>query len=91
MDKDKIKAQNIDDKELDNVAGGGCWFGAQDVAPDGHDIGCVLGWWDSWDEYYYEKGKCKYCGGKLSKVQSLTSSPTEWKYCTQCGEIHYPR
>ena len=91
MNKDEIKAKKVDDNELDNVAGGGCWFGAKDVAPDGHDIGCILGWYDSWDEYYYEKGTCKVCGGKLSEEKSWASSATTYKWCTQCGEIHYPK
>ena len=67
MDKEKIKEKEYDEKELENVAGGGCWFGAQDVAPDGHDIGCSAGWWSCWNEYYYENGICRYCGGKLTE------------------------
>ena len=32
----------MSDDELENVSGGGCWFGARYVAPDGHDVGCSM-------------------------------------------------
>ncbi len=83
--KDEIKKQAISDDELDNVAGGGCWFGAKDEAPDGHDIGCrtSISWYDSWDEYNYKHNICKYCGGKLGKENDFSSC--SYKLCTQCG------
>lgn len=36
------KKENIllKDEEIEEVSGGGCWFGARFVAPDGHDVGC---------------------------------------------------
>ena len=83
--KDEIKKQAISDDELDNVAGGGCWFGAKGVAPDGHDIGCrtSISWYDSWDEYKYKHDICIYCGGKLGEERTVSSS--SYKVCTQCG------
>ena len=83
--KDEIKKQELNEEELDNVAGGGCWFGAKDVAPDGHDIGCHLScsWYDSWEEYKYKKGICIYCGGKLESERSVSSS--KYKPCSNCG------
>ena len=58
--KEKIINKAIDDNELDDVAGGGCWFGAKAVAPDGHDIGCTFSfsWYESWSEYKYKNGIC---------------------------------
>ena len=60
--KDEIKNQTISDDELEEVAGGGCWFGAKAVAPDGHDSGCHFSstWYESWDEYNYKHDICKY-------------------------------
>lgn len=83
--KDEIKNQTISDDEIEEVAGGGCWFGAKAVAPDGHDIGCHFScsWYDSWDEYNYKHGICKRCGGKLGEEQSVSSS--HYKVCTECG------
>ena len=83
--KDEIKNQTISDDELEEVAGGGCWFGAKAEAPDGHDIGCRLScsWYDSWDEYKYRHNICKWCGGKLGKEHVFSSCT--YKVCTQCG------
>ena len=83
--KDEIKNQAISDDELKEVAGGGCWFGAKDVAPDGHDIGCrfTSTWYDSWDEYNYKHDICKYCGGKLGKEDVFSYG--RYKVCTECG------
>ena len=43
--KDEILKKDIADDELEKVAGGGCWFGARFVAPDGHDVGCEVAWY----------------------------------------------
>ena len=83
--KDDIKNQALSEDELGEVSGGGCWFGAKDVAPDGHDIGCTFAfsWYENWDEYKYRKGICPQCGGKLSEEKYVSSS--SWKNCLDCG------
>ena len=83
--KDEIKNQAISEDELEEVAGGGCWFGAKAVAPDGHDIGCRLScsWYENWDEYNYRHDICKWCGGELGKEQVFSSCT--YKVCKQCG------
>ena len=45
--KDKVLKQEMSDKELEGVAGGGCWFGARFEAPDGHDVGCSMLFYDN--------------------------------------------
>lgn len=34
------KKDILNEETLEDVGGGGCWFGARFVAPDGHDVGC---------------------------------------------------
>ena len=84
--KDEIKNQAISEDELEEVAGGGCWFGAKAVAPNGHDIGCHFShsWYESWDEYKYDVGICKYCGGELKSAQHYSSKEIKW--CKDCGK-----
>ena len=83
--KDEIKNQAFSDDELKEVAGGGCWFGAKAVAPDGHDIGCTFGfsWYTSWNEYNYKHDICIRCGGKLGEEQVVAYR--YYKVCTECG------
>lgn len=41
MDKKEI----LKEEALEEVSGGGCWFNARFVAPDGHDVGCTVSWY----------------------------------------------
>ena len=37
---EKDKKDLLSEESLEDVGGGGCWFDARFVAPDGHDVGC---------------------------------------------------
>ncbi len=83
--KEEIKKQAINEEELENVAGGGCWFGAKDVAPDGHDVGCTFAfsWYESMDEYNFKHDICPLCAGKLGPTKYVGTQ--KYKICEGCG------
>ena len=48
------EAVELTKDDLDEVAGGIFWFG--DDAPDGHEIGCWVYWYDTIEDYYFMNG-----------------------------------
>ena len=83
--KEEIKKQATNKEELENVAGGGCWFNAKDVAPDGHDIKCSFSfsWYESLAEYYLKQDICPGCGGKFGQTKYVGTQ--KYKVCENCG------
>ncbi len=47
--KELASSRELDDEELEKVSGGALWFG--DDAPDGHEVGCWVTYYGSWDDY----------------------------------------
>ena len=72
---------DIDDDEMDAVAGGWSFPWIDGTATDGEDIGC---WWTyhvSMNSASYSLGICQYC-----KV-SLTVISENQKQCPQCNRV----
>ncbi|MBR6331900.1 MAG: hypothetical protein IKR78_02075 [Dehalococcoidales bacterium] len=81
--KDKVMKNNLSDDNLEKVSGGMLWFGED--APDGHEIGCLVAWYEDWDEYYFDNNICKYCKGELNPKVYHLNGTIEYKKCTKCG------
>ena len=81
--KDNVLKSDVSDEDLEKVSGGALWFGED--APDGHEIGCLMAWYDDWDEYYFKNNICKRCKGKLDPHVYHLNGTIEYKVCTVCG------
>lgn len=80
---DNLKKGELNDEELDNISGGAFWLGPN--APDGHEVGCWLLYYASWDNYFRDpNAKCGYCGQR--KLERPEKRKTDhWnKVSTQC-------
>ena len=90
VSQDKALSQD----ELDTVSGGAFWFGED--APDGHEIGCFMAWYDDWDEFdsTHSSTYCKGSHGRkhefgepftLVQGYGIFRVETVYKQCKLCG------
>ena len=88
-EKNKILAK---DEEMEEVSGGGCWFNARFVAPDGHDVGCEVQW------YRVQFSDLEFCK-KFPKICPIDGGPhdlsgrhyngngSSYYECAKCGHF----
>ena len=82
---DSMRDGELDDEELDKVAGGYLWCGPD--APDGHEITCILTYYNSWADYFYDKNAvCANCGNKLSNDVLGEHKNKCGRQCYSCGK-----
>ena len=82
--KEKTKAKKVDDKDLKNVSGG--MFGLGEDAPDGHEIGCLMKYYDDWFDYYWRNDVCEKCN--QPSMRHKISDPN-LHVCYICGHQMY--
>ena len=64
-----ITKEELSEEELDKVAGGAFFCGPD--APDGHEVGCFIAWYASWEGYITDSNyRCYYgpCREPLGKT-----------------------
>ena len=73
----KEDSKKLSDAELANVSGGAFWQGPD--APDGHEVGCFLCFWEDWNQYYWRYNLCENC-----QSNNVTWLDRSYK-CNICG------
>ena len=74
-----LKLKELNDEELANVSGGYLWLGED--APDGHELNCILSYYQGWHHYYWCNNICEKCKSKNGKrVAELDDF-----ICNDCG------
>lgn len=82
--EEKVNALKVDDKDLKNVSGGKFFLG--EYAPDGHEIDCLIQYYEDWHEYYWKNRICEICNEPT--MRDLISNPNE-SVCYKCGHKMY--
>lgn len=82
--KEELLKQEVPDEELDNVAGGGCWFGARFEAPDGHDVGCRMIFYDNKLDFSAKFPSICYSDGGPHECIIKRYGGQDLLYCRKC-------
>ena len=80
----KENAKKVDDKDLKNVSGG--IFGFGEDAPDGHEIGCLLKYYDDWNDYVWKNYICEKCN--QPSMRPFIADPNK-RQCYICKHTMY--
>ncbi|MBQ6492770.1 MAG: hypothetical protein IJI92_02770 [Erysipelotrichaceae bacterium] len=80
--KELDKEKGIKEEKMDEVSGGGCWFNARFVAPDGHDVGCEIQW------YRVQFSDNEFCN-KFPSICPIDGGPHDNKGRHYCGNGNY--
>ena len=87
MDKKEI----LKEEALEEVSGGGCWFGARFVAPDGHDVGCNVSWYrvqyNDYEFCYKFRSICPIDGNAHDNTGGEYSGNLYVFKCKKCGHL----
>ena len=80
--KENKDIKELNDENLEEAAGGGCWFGARFVAPDGHDVGCDVSY------YRVQFNDREFCE-KFPKICPIDGGPHDTDGRHYCGNGVY--
>ena len=82
MDNNENNKRELKEENLEKVSGGGCWFGARFVAPDGHDVGCEVAY------YRVQFSDNEFCN-KFPSICPIDGGPHDNLGRHYCGEGKY--
>ncbi len=95
MEDEKKSVQGIttvEPDELKTVSGGGCWNSARFVAPDGHDVGCDIAWYNvqnnAWDFLQAFPDICPIDGKPHDPSGRMSAGGQQFYItCAKCGNF----
>ena len=76
------KPKKVDDEELANISGGYLWRGED--APDGHEMECILFYYNDLSHYYWSNKICEKCKSTDIIIDNSEEGAGDL-ICKKCG------